>query len=101
MNSVELLFKEQGIKRVGTFIYPKLVAIDFINECKKLKIGILGINALIIKGKFTQPSMDNSIDFTASTSRQNPPENVWDAALKFLKEREDIYYFEIVCSTEV
>ena len=100
MNKVELLFKQKGIQRVGTYIYPKQVAIDFINECRKFNIGILGIDALKIQGKFTQPSMNNSIDFTASPYRENIPENVWDAAVAFLKERDDIYYFEIVCSIE-
>jgi hypothetical protein len=99
MNKVELLFKEKGIERAGTFVYPKQVAIDFINECRKFNISILGIDALIIQGAFTQPSMVNSIDFTASPYRENKPENVWDAAIAFLQERDNTYHFEIICKS--
>ena len=35
MNKVEELFKNQGVFRVGTYVYPKKVAIDFVNECRK------------------------------------------------------------------
>ena len=97
MNKVEALFQGKGIPRSGTYVYPKQVAIDFINECRKFNIRILGIDALIIREEFTQPSMDNSIDFTASSYRGGNPKNIWDAAVNFLEKRDDKYYFEIVC----
>ena len=97
MNAIEQLFKEKGIFKVGTYVYPKQVAMDFINTCKKTGINILGIDALIIQGEAVQPSMDNSIDFTTDTYIKNPYKNVWDTAIAFLNERDDIYYFEIVC----
>jgi hypothetical protein len=97
MNNVELAFKDRGIPRVGTYVYLKSVAIEFIKACRENDTNILGIDALLIQGNFTRPSMENSIDFTASPYRQNPPKNIWDAAITFLNERDDIYYFEIVC----
>lgn len=97
MNKVEALFQGKRIPRSGTYVYPKQVAIDFINECRKFNIRILGIDALIIREEFTQPSMDNSIDFTASSYRGGIPKNIWDAAVNFLEKRDDKYYFEIVC----
>ncbi|MFI5137272.1 MAG: hypothetical protein ACHQIM_05545 [Sphingobacteriales bacterium] len=100
MNKVELSFKEKGIPRVGTYVYPKQVAIDFIDECKKFNIGILGIDALIIHGEFTEPSLENSVDFTATPYREKPPINTWGTAVTFLKERDDLYYFEIICSDD-
>jgi len=100
MNKVELLFKDRGISRAGTYVYTKQTAIDFVNECRKLNIGILGIDALIIRGDFTEPSIANSIDFTATPYLQNFPKNIWDASIIFLEQRDDIYYFEIVCSDE-
>jgi len=98
MNKAESLFKDKGIPRVGTCLYTKQVAIDFINECKKLNIPILGIDAFVIGDSFTQPSIYNSIDFTATPYLQNVAKDVWHTATNFLKERDDQYYFEIVCS---
>ncbi|WP_426671588.1 hypothetical protein ACPPVU_10155 [Mucilaginibacter sp. McL0603] len=97
MNQIELLFKDKGVLRRNVNVYPKQIAIDFINECRKHNIGIWGIDAFIIKENFHQPSMNNSIDFTASPFKQEKPENVWDTAIAFLRERDDVYYYEIVC----
>jgi hypothetical protein len=95
MNNVEILFQDKGIRRAGTYVFPKQVAIDFINECKKSDINILGIDALLI-GDATQPSMENSIDFTANPYLGNV-NDVWATAKTFLNERSDKYHFEIVC----
>jgi hypothetical protein len=97
MNQVEFLFKDKGILLHDVYLYPKQIAIDFINACRKHNIDIWGMDAFIIKENFRQPSMDNSIDFTASPFKQEKPENVWDAAIAFLQERDDVYYYEIVC----
>jgi hypothetical protein len=94
MNKVELLFKDKDIPRVGTTVFKKQVAIEFINECNKHNIDILGIDALLIAGNTTQPSLENSIDFSVTPRSYDN----WDAAIKFLNERSDIYYFEIVCA---
>ena len=98
MNNVELLFKDKAIQRAGSYVYKKEVAIDFIKECKKLGIEIFGIDAFIIGQNFTEPSMANSVDYTASPYLQSKPENSWDMAISFLEKRDDIYCFEIVTS---
>jgi hypothetical protein len=100
MNVVEQLFQHKGIPRVGTTLYSKDVAIEFLVECRKHEIPVLGIDALLISGDTTQPSMENSIDFTLAPF---PPfqeiDNVWDLAIDFLKGRNEKYYFEIVCES--
>jgi hypothetical protein len=97
MNKVEELFAEKGIWGSGSYVYNKEVTIDFIIQCRKFNIRILGIDALLFGEGFTQPSMDNSIDFTASQYEGNNLENVWDIALNFMEKNDDKYYFEIVC----
>jgi hypothetical protein len=96
MNKVERVFRDKGINRGGAYVYPKLVAINFIRECRRFNIGVLGMDALILHENATEPSMANSIDFTASPYIENPPNDIWDAAITFLKERDDKYHFEIV-----
>ena len=97
MNEVELLFQDKVVWMHTIPVFPKHTAIEFIDECRKHAIDILGMDAFILEGDFHSPSMENSIDFTALPHSKNKPSNIWDAAIAFLKEREDIYYFEIVC----
>jgi hypothetical protein len=98
MNIVEINFKGKGILRNNVYVYQKKVAIDFINECRRYGIDILGIDAFIMKENFHQPSMENSIDFSEMPELKNSHRNIWDLAIAFLNERDNIYYFEIVCS---
>jgi hypothetical protein len=98
MNKVEDIFKQKGILRSNVYMYKKDVAIEYITACKNENIDILGIDAFIIKSNFTQPSMDNSVDFTIKSTIIYASNNVWDNAISFLKERDDVYYFEIVTS---
>ena len=88
------MFKDRGIYKKRITLFKKQLAIEFITECKKNKIDILGIDALLITGNTTQPNMENSIDFSVTPKSYDN----WDVAIKFLNERSDIYYFEIVCS---
>ncbi len=97
MNKVELLFQGKGLYINSIYVYPKNVAIDFVKECKNQNIGILGIDAFLVKTNFHQPSMDNSIDLTRSTDKENSRNDVWDTAISFLRNRDDIYKFEIIC----
>lgn len=84
--------------RAGSLLYSKHNTIDFINRCREMSIGILGIDALLISEDITEPNMANSIDFTATPHLQNVPSNIWDAAISFLEEIDDKYYFEVICS---
>jgi hypothetical protein len=91
---VESKLKDEGVLRHNTYVYPKEVAIKIINQCKNIGIGILGIDAFIIKPNFHQPSMDNSIDFT--TKPYNIADNTHDLAIIFLENSDSQFYFEIV-----
>ena len=98
MNKVELQFKTKGIMQPGGWmIISKQDAIDFIIECKKELIEILGIDAFFIRERGIQPSMEHSIDFS-SMSTNIPKDRVYDYAENFIRAKDDNMFLEIVCS---
>ena len=92
MNKVEQMFMGKALNRSGIMRYSKHDAIDFIKECNKNGIGLLGLDGFFISGTTTQPSLNDSIDFSANQYFQN----VYDEAMEFIKSRKGNLYFEIV-----
>ncbi|OMP76220.1 MULTISPECIES: hypothetical protein [unclassified Chitinophaga] len=95
MNEVEIFFQEKAIKRGGVVLYSKQDTLDFIKKCKDCDIGILGIDGFYIKETNIQPSLDNSIDYSADLSNNSIYD--YDNALEFVSKRDDNLFFEIVC----
>ncbi len=95
MNKVELAFsKKAAIDRGTWFLLRKDDAVDFIVECQKASIEILGIDGFYKIDEVTiQPSMEHSIDYSLE-----PTQNVHEKAIKFLKAMPDNLFFEIVCA---
>lgn len=111
MNKIELLFKNRGIPQPGGwFIYTKQDAIEFIEECKKQAVLVLGIDGffrgkdishqsipnLSVTPDSIQPSMEHSVDFSSSDYVSKAGDIYVDAEM-FLKNMPDRMYFEIVC----
>lgn|SRR5690554_5308178 len=98
MNKIELKFQLRAAIDRGTyFLFIKDDAIDFIKECREENIEILGIDGFYKIDKETiQSSIENSIDFS-SPSYTLKTDSIYNDAIKFLKEREEILFFEIVC----
>lgn len=94
MNKVEILFKDQAVIRGGIFLFSKENAFQFIEECRNRDIAILGVDGFFITDVTTQPSMENSVDF----SRGQFYGNIYDEAVQFIEGRGNNLYFEIVCS---
>ena len=94
VNTVEKLFLSKAINRAGIFLYSKRDALEFVEECRKQGVPVLGIDGFFLTGSTTQPSMDNSIDF----STKSLGEATFDKAVQFLKQRGDDLHFEIVCA---
>ena len=74
-------------------MYSKSNAIQFIKECEKESVVVLGIDGFFLTSNTTQPSMDNSIDYSSRPF----DESIYDKAIQFLEEKSDDLYFEIVC----
>ena len=92
MNKAEQKFMDKGIFRGGLMLFSKQDAINFIKECKAEKIPVLGIDGFYIEEYKTQPSLENSIDFSNSPWDTH----VYDKAIDFLKDQEERMFFEIV-----
>lgn len=92
MNRVEEMFLDKSIDRSGIIVYSKKDALDFIEECRKNGIKLLGIDGFYISGIYTQPSMEHSVDYSYEDVSV-----VYDRAAAFLTSRPDELYFEIVC----
>lgn len=94
MNIVEKKFESKATKRGGLLLFQKSIAIEFIEECKKSNIGVLGVDAFILSENSTQPSLDNSIDYSHLQDKIDIYQKVFD----FLMSQSDSLYFEIVCN---
>lgn len=57
MNKVEQIFIEIAVEREGLFLYSKENALEFVKECGKGKINLLGIDGFLITDESTQPRM--------------------------------------------
>jgi len=86
------MFMDKATKRAETYYYTKPDAIQFIKECEKENVVVLGIDGFYLTSNTTQPSMDNSIDY----SMRPFDKSIYDKAIQFLEEKSDDLYFEIV-----
>ncbi len=84
-----------SFKRGGIMFLSKENALRFVEECKRMKIEILGIDGFFLTDTTTQPSMENSVDFSSFyySSKTN---NLYKDAANFIGERDSDIYFEIV-----
>lgn len=92
MNKVELIFMNKAIIKGGIMLLSKNDAIQFVMECQKEDIDILGVDSFKTIGDKIQPSLDNSIDFSKANELAN-----YDKAIDFIKNRSEEFYFEITC----
>lgn len=93
MNKVEFLFSDRAINRGGILLFSKKDALDFIEQCKKLEVVILGIDGFFISESYTQPSLEDSIDYSSTLSNND----IYEKALEFVNNRNANLYFEIIC----
>jgi len=101
MNKVENEFIEKGaviMRPSGKwFVMSKENSMEFVEACKKESIGILGIDGFYLVEQGIQPSMENSIDFSDWNYKGSKDSHY--EAIKFLRERDEDLYFEIVCNS--
>ncbi len=94
MNKVEKLFLSKAINRGGIYLYSKGDALEFVEECKNQDMPVLGIDSFYLTDSTIRPSMANSVDFSTRSFEKG----IFDEAIRFLKQRGDDLYFEIVCA---
>lgn len=99
MNIVEKIFENKAKKRRNLLLFSKLNAIEFIEECKKYNIEILGIDGFELYDIYIQPFLEHSIDFTTVQNLEDINNgDRYHKAIEFLKSRNDDLFFEIVCN---
>ena len=94
LNKIEQQFAQKGIIHGGIFLLEAKDAIDFIDECQKQHIRLLGVDAFYLTKAKIQPSLEHSVDFTASLYHEENLSN-YDVARKIIDAAKDMY-FEIV-----
>ena len=117
LNEVEQLFLSRSLgdgKRIGgTILFSKHIALEFVEECKKRKIPILGIDSFLVgkniqptKGftiteKSVQPIQDYSIDFSLPPFKYDVynVDEIYYKSTTLIKESPDHVYFEIACGS--
>lgn len=90
MNIVEIIFKGRAINKGGLMLFSKSDAMDFVKQCQKAQIKILGIDSFSLIGEKIQPSLANSVDYSDS-------DVIYDEILDFIKDQDEKFLFEIVC----
>lgn len=71
-------------------LLPKEDAIQFVSECEKRNIRILGVDSFRVFGDKIQPSLEDSIDFSMTNETTE-----YRKAQSFIRSRSDGFLFEI------
>lgn len=95
MNKIEEKFKILSLNE-SLIVLKKDDAKNFIEECEKENICILGIDAYYINGKYIQPVLEKSIDFTSYQNRKQTNNN-YALVRKHIDEQNEDLSFEITC----
>lgn len=92
MNKVTQIFAERALERGGLYLYSRNDAMECILACQVEKVRLLGIDGFILTADTTQPSINDSVDFSSSLFEGD----IYEYALAFLEKRPETLYFEIV-----
>jgi hypothetical protein len=94
LNKIEELFAERAIIKNNIFLLASSDAIDFIIECQRQNIKILGVDAFYLVQENIRPIMEKSIDFTSGSYIEKNISN-YDVARTIIENTRGSY-FEIV-----
>jgi hypothetical protein len=96
MNKVEKELLSRAIVRENILLFAKENALVFVEECKKNKIQLLGIDGFFLFEDKIQPSLDNSVDFSSNFNDKS--NDVYSDAIKFINDKDSSLFYEITCS---
>lgn len=92
-------FRDRAVKRGGLLLFSGRDALCVIDEARLQGIKVLGIDGFYLFEKATQPSLEDSIDFTVN--RQAVKSDLYDTAAAFIKRHANQgLHFEIVLAPE-
>ena len=92
---LESEFVPRGVLRGGILMLPPDEAIALVRRARAAQINVLAMDAFRITERSTQPFMEHSTDYTASSVPA--PADPWTEAEEFLSRyRETGFVFEVV-----
>ena len=94
LNHIERLYEKKALIRYGIFLLNAKDATDFITECQKQSVVILGIDVFKITGNTIQPLLEISVDFTMESKNSQNVDDFLEALSKVLVN--DNLFYEIV-----
>jgi hypothetical protein len=97
LNEVEKQFVQKFLKRGGILLLSKADAILMVQECLNKKFRILGIDGFWISDEATEPSLENSVDFSSTKLQASYLDPAFKDPITFLQTRDEKMMFEIVC----
>ena len=98
MHPIKEKFRSTARERSGLLLFSSADAIHVIDEAKKRNALVLGIDGIFLLGNVDQPSLEDSVDYTASGG---PKGDVHAMAIEFVKRHNNSdLYFDIVLGPE-
>jgi hypothetical protein len=98
MTRVQALFEEfrqDAVSRGGLLLFPAAAALEVIEQARVHGLKLLGIDGIYLEGKFTRPSMEDSVDF----SLKSYVGDSYSHGVEFIKRHERSgLFFELVIS---
>jgi hypothetical protein len=98
-NDIEARFRPKGTICRGILLLPAVVALEFIDECKKENISLLGFDGFrIIDGEQIQPYLEHSLDLSSITFQHLSKNSKLNLAQQFIAQRQTVedLVFEMV-----
>ena len=89
-----MLFEGSFLKRHGLLLLKPDRAVEFVYECEKQRVVLLGIDVFLLSQDHIQPLMELGIDFTL-VSNSYPIITRYNMAREKIRSTENLYY-EIV-----
>ena len=97
MNVVLEKFAKRAVNRGGLLLFRGDIAIEVVEEARRTRLPVLGIDGIFVDEGRTRPSLDDSIDFSIGCCLGD----VYGEAIKFLRRHANAdLYFEIVLGDE-
>lgn len=98
LNYVQLKFLPRAVLHHGMFLLRYDEALEFVQECERENLLILGIDGLWLHGYGIQPDMGHDLDFTTKDGPKSALGDCWAGSIEWLQQRSDLeLWYEIVC----